>query len=123
MPWWVDAGSPEAPVLRGVRDPLHTPKSAALYEAFAPAEARRIARQLAWHAPPTPGSWLNRAEMEWRVLPQPCLDRRIPDAATLTREIAAWDQPRNAEPATIDGRFSVADARKKLKRLYPSLPS
>jgi hypothetical protein len=61
--------------------------------------------------------------MEWSVLPQQCLDRRIPDAATLTREIAAWEQQRNAEQATIDGRFSVSDARKKLKRLYPSLPS
>jgi hypothetical protein len=63
------------------------------------------------------------AEMELSVLQQQCLDRRIADEATLTREIAAWEKQRNAEQATIDWRFSVTDARKKLKRLYPSLPS
>ena len=63
------------------------------------------------------------AEMELRVLQQQGLDCRIPDEATLTREIAAWEKQRNAEQATIDWRFSVTDARKKLKRLYPSLPS
>jgi hypothetical protein len=63
------------------------------------------------------------AEIECSILQQQCLDRRIPDEATLTREIAAWEHQRNTEQATIDGRFSVSDARNKLKRLYPSLPS
>jgi hypothetical protein len=63
------------------------------------------------------------AEIELSVLQHQCLDRRIPDEATLTREIAAWEHQRNTEQATIDWRFSVSDARNKLKRLYPSLPS
>jgi hypothetical protein len=92
-------------------------------EAFEPAEARRIARKLEWHYTPKHGSWLNRAELELRVLQHQCLDRRIPDEAMLTREIAACEHQRNTEQATIDWRFSVSDARKKLKRLYPSLPS
>ena len=122
MQWVVDEGSPEATVIRVVLDHLHTQKIASLYEAFAPAEARRIARKLAFHSTPKHGSWLNMAEIELRVLQHQCLDRRMPDEATLTREIAAWERQRNAEPATIDWRFSVTDARKKLKRLYPSLP-
>jgi DDE superfamily endonuclease len=123
MQWLVDEGSPEATVIRVVLDHLNTPKLASLYEACEPAEARRIAQKLALHYTPKHGSWLNMAEIEWSVLPQQCLDRRIPDEATLTREIAAWEQQRNAEQATIDWRFSVTEARKKLKRLYPSLPS
>ena len=68
-------------------------------------------------------SGARRRTAELGVVPSQCLDRRIPDAATLTREIAAWEAQRNAEQATIDWRFSVTEARKKLKRLYPSLPS
>ena len=73
--------------------------------------------------PPQHGSWLNRAEIEWSVLQQQCLNRRIPDETTLMREIAAWAHQRNTEQTIIDWRFSVSDARNKLKRLYPSLPS
>ena len=76
-----------------------------------------------WSYTPKHGSWLNMAEIELSVLQQQCLDRRIPDADTLTREIAAWEHQRNAEQATIDWRFSVTEARKKLERLYPSLPA
>lgn len=123
MQWLVDEGSPEATVMRVVRDNLNTQKIASLYEAFAPAEARRIARKLEFHYTPKHGSWLNMAEMEFSVLQHQCLDRRIPDEATLTREIAVWEELRNAEQATIDWRFSVTEARKKLKRLYPSLPA
>jgi hypothetical protein len=123
MQWLVDIGYPEAEVIRGVLDNLNTHKLASLYEAFAPAEARRIARKLEVHYPPQHGSWLNMAEIELRVLQQQCLDRRIPDADTLTREIGAWEHQRNAEQATIDWRFSVTDARKKLERLSPSLPA
>jgi DDE superfamily endonuclease len=123
MQWLVDEGSPEATVMRVVLDNLNTHKIASLYEAFEPAEARRIARQLELHYTPKHGSWLNIAEIALRVLQQQCLDRRIPDADTLTRDIAAWEHQRNVEQATIDWRFSVTDARKKLERLYPSLPA
>jgi hypothetical protein len=123
MQWLVDEGSPEAIVIRVVLDNLNTHKIASLYEAFAPAEARRSARKLTLHDTPKHGSWLNMAEIELRVLQQQYLDRRIPDDDTLRRAIAAREQQRNAEQATIDWRFSVTDARKKLKRLYPSLPS
>src|SRR5262249_52418690 len=107
MRWLVDEGSPAATVRRGGLGNLHTPQLASLYEAFAPAEARRIARTLALHDTPTPGSWWNRVESELRVLQPQCLDRRRPDAATLTRAIAAWEAQRNAEQATIAWRFSV----------------
>jgi len=123
MQWLVDEGYPEATVIRVVLDHLNTHKLASLYEAFEPAEARRIARQLALPYTPKHGSWLHMAEIEFSILQQQCLDRRIPDEATLTREIAAWEHQRNTEQETIDWRFSISDARHKLKRLYPSLPS
>src|SRR5262249_35751756 len=122
MQWLVDEGYPEARVIRVVLDNLNTHKIASLYAAFEPAEARRIARTGEYYSTPTHGGWLNMPEFAL-VFPQPqCLDRRIPDEITLTREIAAWEHQRNAAQATIDWRFSVTDARKKLKRLYPSLP-
>lgn len=123
MQWLVDICYPEAAVIRVVLDNLNTHKIASLYEAFEPAEARRIARKLELHYTPKHGSWLNMAEIALRVLQQQCLDRRIPDADTLTREIAAWEHQRNTEQATIDWRFFVTDARKKLERLSPSLPA
>jgi hypothetical protein len=119
----VDECYREADVIRVVLDHLHTPKIASLYDAFEPAEARRIARKLELHDTPKPGRWLNMAASELSVLQQQCLARRIPDAVTLQREIAAWEHQRNTEQVTIDGRFSVSDARHKLDRLYPSLPS
>lgn len=121
MKWLVDEAYPQADVIRVVLDNLNTHKAAALYEAFAPAEARRIVKKLAFHYTPKHGSWLNMAEIELSVLQRQCLDRRIPDQATLKAEIAAWEQQRNEEKATIDWRFSITDAREKLKRLYPSL--
>ena len=123
MQWLVDICSPAAEVIRVVLDKLNTHTIASLYEAFEPAEARRIARKLELHYTPKHGSWLNMAAIELSVLQQQCLDRRIPDADTLKREIAAWERQRNAEQATIDWRFSITDARKKLARLYPSLPA
>ncbi len=82
-----------------------------------------MAQKLALHYTPKHGSWFNMAEIALSVLQQQCLDRRIPDDDTLKREIAAWEHQRNAEQATIDWRFSVTDGRKKLERLYPSLPA
>ena len=123
MKWLVDVAYPEAEVIRVVMDNLNTHKAASLYEAFAPEEARRIIKKLEFHYTPKHGSWLNMAEIELSVLQRQCLARRIPDEATLKREIAAWEVQRNKEQATIDWRFSVTDAREKLKRLYPSRSS
>lgn len=117
MQWLVDICYPEAEVIRVVLDNLNTHKIASLYEAFQPAEARRIARKLELHYTPKHGSWLNMAEIELGVLQRQCLDRRMPDEDTLKSEIAAWKHQRNAEQATIDWRFSVTDARQKLERL------
>jgi hypothetical protein len=123
MQWLVDEGSPAATGMRVVLANRNTPKIASLDEAFEPAEARRSARKWALHYTPKHGSWRNMAAIACSVLQHQCLDRRIPDEATLTREIAAWEHQRNTAQATIDWRFSVSDARHKLKRLYPSLPS
>jgi DDE superfamily endonuclease len=123
MHWWVDERSPEAEVIRVTMDNLHTQKLASLYEALPPAEARRIGRKLEFHYTPKHGNWWNMAAIEWSVLQQQCVDRRLPEAATLQRAIAAGEAQRNAERATMDWRFSVTDAREKLQRLYPSLSS
>jgi hypothetical protein len=92
-----------------------------LYEAFAPAEARRIARKLEIHYTPKHGSWLNMAEIELSVLARQCLDQRIPDQETLAEEVSAWEAERNAAESSIDWRFTSADARIKLKHLYPEI--
>jgi hypothetical protein len=102
MQWLVEEGDPDATVMRVVLDNLNTHKIASLYEAFEPAEARRIARKLELHYTPKHGSGLNMAEIELSVLRQQCLDRRIPDDTTLVREIAAWEHQRNTEQASID---------------------
>ena len=104
-----------------VQDNLNTHTKAALYEAFPPEEARRLALRFEWHYTPKHGSWLNMAESELGVLAGQCLDRRIEDKATLTREVRAWTKRRNSHNAKADWRFTTADARIKLKRLYPSL--
>jgi hypothetical protein len=120
MKWLVDERYPDADLVRVVIDNLNTHKPASLYEAFEPEEARRIVKKLEFHYTPKHGSWLNMAEIELSVLQRQCLDRRIPDEETLNQEVTAWEQRRNKEKATIDWRFSVIDAREKLKRLYPS---
>lgn len=102
-----------------VCDNLSTHTAAALYEAFEPAEARRLAERFEWHYTPKHGSWLNVAECELSVLARQCLDRRIPDRDTLKREVAAWETERNAAGVTADWQFTTADARVKLKSLYP----
>ena len=104
-----------------VMDNLNTHKPAARYEAFAPARARALLDRLEIHHTPKQGSGLNMAEIELSVLSRQCLDRRIPDADTLTQEVAAWEQARNANPRPVNWRFTTPDARIKLKRLYPSI--
>ena len=100
---------------------LNTHPPASLYEAFKLAEARRIAQRLEIHHTPKHGSWLNMAEIELRVLGRQCLDRRIPDRETLRAETGAWQRRRNRDAIRVDWRFTTADARVKLKSLYPSI--
>jgi hypothetical protein len=102
-------------------DNLNTHEVASLYQAFEPAEARRIARKLEIHPTPTHGSWLNVAEVELSVLERQCLDRRIGDYATLEREVSAWAQKRNGQAARVNWHFTTEDARIRLRRLYPSI--
>ena len=104
-----------------VMDNLNTHHPASLYEAFEPAEARRIAERLEIHYTPKHGSWLNMAEIEIGVLARQCLDRRIPDQEVLRREVEAWQGQRNRETMRVDWRFTTEDARIKLKSLYPSI--
>jgi hypothetical protein len=114
---------PAAETIVVVQDNLNTHGPAAFYEAYPPAEARRLTERFEFHYTPKHGSWLNMAEIELSVLARQCLDRRIPDAATLEAEVAAWVAQRNGAGATIDWRFTTADARIKLKHLYPSIDS
>ena len=104
-----------------VMDNLNTHHPSSLYEAFEPAEARRIAERLEIHYTPKHGSWLNMAEIEIGVMARQCLDRRIPDRSVLRREAAAWQTQRNQDAVRVDWRFTTADARIKLKSLYPSI--
>ncbi len=104
-----------------VCDNLNTHTPAALYEAFEPAEARRLAGRFEWHYTPRHGSWLNVAEMELSVVARQCLDRRIPDLGSLRREVAAWERQRNAAVVKVDWQFTTADSRVKLKKLYPTV--
>jgi DDE superfamily endonuclease len=117
----VDEQYPPATKLVLVMDNLNTHKPASLYEAFAPAEARRLMERLEVHYTPKHGSWLNMAETELSVLATQCLDRRIPDRTTLHQEVAAWQQRRDQAKCTVDWRFTTQEARIKLKRLYPSI--
>ena len=117
----VDDLYPDADTIVLVMDQLNTHSPASLYEAFTPAEAKRLANKLEIHYTPKHGSWLDMAELELSVLARQCLDDRFPDQSTLRAAVAAWEAERNASRATIDWRFTAADARIKLKHLYPSI--
>lgn len=116
----VDVYFPSAQVIRVVLDNLNTHTPAALYEAFDPATARRLIRKLEFHHTPKHGSWLDMAEIEFAVLANQCLDRRLGSVQTVKAEVAAWEEKRNAAQTTINWRFTVQDARQKLDYLYPS---
>jgi hypothetical protein len=116
----VDKLYPEADRIVLVMDQLNTHSPASLYEAFPPAEARRVAAKLEIHYTPKHGSWLNIAEIELSVLARQCLDDRMADQPTLTRATAAWERTRNRRRCAVDWRFTTANARIKLKHLYPS---
>jgi len=117
----VDESYPHAEKIVLGQDNLNTHTPAALYEAFPPEEARRLIEKLAGHDTPTHGSWLNRAETALGLLSRQCLDRRLPDRATLTAEGAAWERDRNVAQCRVDWQFTTTEARVKLKRLYPVL--
>lgn len=117
----VDEDYPEAIKITVVQDNLNTHSPASLYKAFEPVEAQRILNRLEFCHTPKHGSWLNMAEIELSILSRQCLDRRIPDFSTLKAEVDAWQEQRNQEKTWIDWRFTTADARIKLHRLYPSV--
>jgi transposase len=118
----VDVHFPKAAVISVVLDNLNTHTPAALYEAFPPAEARRLLRKLDWRYTPKHGSWLNMAEIEFAVVSKQGLDQRLPTQERVRRTTTAWETQRNAVQATVNWRFTIAKARRKLKRLYPSQP-
>ncbi|MDQ3024689.1 MAG: IS630 family transposase [bacterium] len=104
-----------------VVDNLNTHGPHSLYEAFAPAQARRLAQRFEWHYTPEHGSWLNIAECELSVLERQCVGRRIADRQVLAQEVAAWEQARNGAATTVRWQFTAEDARIKLRRLYPEI--
>lgn len=115
----VDVDFPDAELIRIVLDNLNTHNPGSLYEAFEPAEARRIARKLEFHYTPKHASWLNIAEIEISVLSRQCLKQRIPSLSVLADIVQAWTQRRNTQQATIKWCFDLSKARTKLARLYP----
>lgn len=117
----VDELDPDAEKIILVMDNLNTHKVASLYEAFEPAEARRLIERLEIHYTPKHGSWLDMAETELSILTRQCLAGRIPDRETLTRHVQAWQDARNEAQCTIDWQFTTHDARTRLKKLYPSI--
>src|SRR5438132_14268461 len=116
-----DSHFPGAEKIVLVQDNLNTHKPASLYEAFPAADARRLVERFEWHYTPKHGSWLDMAESELGVLSSQCLDRRIPDQRVLKQEVEAWQADRNKKHTKADWQFNTANARVKLKRLYPAL--
>lgn len=117
----VDEIYPQADSIVLVMDNLNTHKKASLYEAFEPAEAKRIADKLEIHYTPEHGSWLNMAEIEMSVMSRQCLSDRMGDVERLEDEALAWVGNHNAKDSKVDWRFTTADARIKLKKLYPTI--
>ena len=117
----VDVHYPHAKQIRRVQDNLNTHDGASLYEAFPPEEARRILDRIEFHYTPKHGSWLNMAETEINVMNHPCLDRRLDSQALIAEEVAAWEQKRNTRQARIHWTFTLAAARRTLRKLYPSI--
>jgi len=112
---------PDAETIVLVMDQLNTHATASLYQAFKPAEAKRLAEKLEIHYTPKHGSWLNMAEIELSVLSRQCISDYFETREQLAEVIATWERSRNNSKAGIDWRFTTADARIKLKRLYPTI--
>jgi hypothetical protein len=119
--WLVEDVHAEAEKVVLVTDNLNTHTPACLYEAFAPERARRIAEKLEWHHTPKHGSWLNMAEIELSVLSRQCLNGRIESREEMQQQVWAWKDERNEREVKVQWRFTTADARIKLRKLYPSL--
>jgi DDE superfamily endonuclease len=119
--WLVEDLHPEAEKVVLVMDNLNTHKLASLYEAFPAEQARRLAERLEIHHTPKHGSWLNMAEIELSVLAGQCLDQRLESAALLKQEVAAWELERNERRVEVKWQFTTANARIKLRHLYPVL--
>jgi len=115
----VDVHYPQADRIVLVMDNLNTHSKGSLYEAFEPAEARRLAETLEIHPTPKHGSWLNMAEIEIGIFSRQCLSQYIPQKTKMQSESLAWERQRNEAEATVDWQFTTPDARVKLKRLYP----
>ena len=111
---------PQAEKIVLVQDNLNPHAAASLYQAFAPGTARRLLERFEFHYTPKHGRWLNLAEIELSVLRRQCLDRRIGEWNLLRQEVTAWTARRNQPQGKINWRFTTADARLKLKKLYPS---
>ena len=116
-----DVYYPDAEVIVVVLDNLNTHSPASFYEAFEPEEARRLVNRFEFHHTPKHGSWLNMAEIELSVLSRQCLAGRIPDKAILASKVGAWEAERNGSVVKVHWRFTTADARIKLKHLYPKI--
>jgi hypothetical protein len=116
----VDVHYPRARKIRMVQDNLNTHDGASLYEAFPPAEARRLRDKIEWHYTPKHGSWVNMAETEIGIRNGQCLDRRLDSQQRIAAAVAAWEDKRNAQEARIHWTFTLAVARQKLRNLYPS---
>lgn len=112
---------PQAEKIVIVMDNLNTHSPVSFYQTFEPEEALRLSNRFEFHYTPKHGSWLNMAEIELGVLTRQCLNRRIPDKTTLEREVKAWQKDRNENVVKVDWRFTTADARIKLKHLYPEI--
>src|SRR6266436_1778207 len=117
----VDMHCPQAKRMRLVQDNLNTHDGASLYETFSPAEARRILDKIEFHYTPKHGSWLNMAETEINIMHSQCLNRRLDSQPRIAAEVAAWEKKRNLAKARIHWTFTLAAARRKLRKLYPSI--
>jgi hypothetical protein len=120
MKWLVDVRHPDAQVIRVILDNLNTHCPGALYEAFEPAEARRLLRRLEFHFTPKHGSWLNMAELEFSVFARQCWERRLGNLELFQSETQALENERNAAHATVNWRFTAQDARLRMQHVYPS---
>jgi DDE superfamily endonuclease len=116
-----DVHYPHAKKIKLVQDNLNTHDGASLHETFHPEQARRILDKIEWHYTPKHGSWLNMAETEIRIMNGQCLDRRMDSQSLIATEVAAWESKRNASMARIHWTFTLAAARRKLRKLYPSI--
>ena len=116
----LDVHYPDAERIVLVLDQLNTHSPASLYAAFPPADARRLTERLEIHHTPKHGSWLNMAELELSVLARQCLSQRLPDREAMDAAVTAWAERRNGTESRIDWQFTTADARTKLRRLYPA---